>query len=274
MKIFRIQLFHDFFTLAKGGIHPTAQAVTPALDGTGKVRTEDGINGRSQSLKDGKNRVRQVEKQTGHSRNRIIEYISDEVSYGCHKVVDHHKYIHNQVPQGHKDISNEGQCRHKRTTDNACGGNACTGKVIDRRHSRIEQGYKGDNQNNDPYNRTGIHSRIQAILGRYLRPSRTSYQHGCRRHNSLGNGHNPGNSRRSKFSTLYQKQPPIVHAKGGGYTKDNGGQPRPVIHHHRSHIDHQVKDHICNSGNSGQPINNAICNFSHQFTVCQFIDLC
>lgn len=62
MKIFRIQLFHDFFTLAKGGIHPTAQAVTPALDGTGKVRTEDSINGRSQSLKDGKNRVRQVEK--------------------------------------------------------------------------------------------------------------------------------------------------------------------------------------------------------------------
>ena len=56
MKIFRILLFHDFFTLAKGGIHPTAQAVTPALDGTGKVRTEDSINGRSQSLKDGKNR--------------------------------------------------------------------------------------------------------------------------------------------------------------------------------------------------------------------------
>ena len=62
VKIFRIQLFHDFFTLAKGGIHPTAQAVTPALDGTGKVRTEDSINGRSQRLKDGKNRVRQVEK--------------------------------------------------------------------------------------------------------------------------------------------------------------------------------------------------------------------
>ena len=36
---------------AKGIFYPTAQAVTPALNGPGKVRTENGINSPGQSLK-------------------------------------------------------------------------------------------------------------------------------------------------------------------------------------------------------------------------------
>lgn len=93
LHIIGIQLFHDFFTLAEGGIHPTAQAVTPALDGTSKIRTEDGINGRSQRLKHGKNSVRQIEEQAANCPNRIIEYISDEVCNGSHKVIAYSMYL-------------------------------------------------------------------------------------------------------------------------------------------------------------------------------------
>ena len=272
LHIIGIQLFHDFFTLAEGGIHPTAQAVTPALDGTSKIRTEDGINGRSQRLKHGKNSVRQIEEQAANCPNRIIEYISDEVCNGSHKVIDHHKYIHNQVPQGNEDVSDECQRRHKCAANQAGCGNACTGKLIDRRHSRIEQGYKGDHQNDDPYQGASIQGRIQAVLCRRFSGGGRCQCAGCGKLNHLCPGHSDMNSLGNKPHSVCGHLRSIVHQQCAGHTIDDRGKPRPVIYHQGGTADQKVKNPSGNRSDPGKAIDNPICNLGEPLAISNLID--
>ena len=111
-------------------------------------------------MKDGKNRVRQIKEQPANSPHRVIEHISNEVGNSGNKVVNHHEHIYNQVIQNNEDVSNKCQCRHKCPANNTGCGNRSSGEMINRRHSRIEQGYKGDNQNNDPYQGASIQGPI------------------------------------------------------------------------------------------------------------------
>lgn len=118
LHIIGVHFFHDFFALAKGFINPTTKGITPALNRSGQIGTENGINGTGQSLKYTKNRVRQIKEQAGHGSNGVSEYVSDEVCHGGNQIVDQHEHVNGDIPQGHEQVPNEGQRRHKCAANN------------------------------------------------------------------------------------------------------------------------------------------------------------
>lgn len=91
-----IDLWDDLDTCPKGLIHPTTQAVSPALYRTGKVGTEDGIDGGSDALKHGQHYVRKIKEQPRRGAQRIYEHVCHKVCHHCDYVVDDHKHVHHR----------------------------------------------------------------------------------------------------------------------------------------------------------------------------------
>ncbi len=112
-----VHFFHDFLSLAKGILHPSAKHLPPSGDCPGKIRAKNCVDGGCQRFEHAKHSVSQSRKEPDNRTDRIVKDISDKVCNLRNKVINQHKHIRDKIPQANQNIADKRKCNHKRTAD-------------------------------------------------------------------------------------------------------------------------------------------------------------
>ena len=149
-----VDILPNFFTLPEGAFNGPFQPITPALNGPGKVGTENSINGGSKGLKDGKNGVSHIRKQADNGTDWIIEHICKEVGKGSNEVPQNSEHINSKVDQGNKQVSDESHGNHEQAGNGSKNGMGLRSPNIQRPDNRHDCHDQGQHTGHNPKHRT------------------------------------------------------------------------------------------------------------------------
>ena len=96
----------------------------------------------------------------------------------------------------------------------------------------------------------------------------------CRRLCIGSNTHSNFNALGNSFQRIDRKQPAIVHPKGGGYSKDDGGNPRPVIIECRTNSGDKPKNPTQHRSHHPKGRHKAINKTLYSLRIGKIVDLC